>query len=286
MIESIRSWLTAAALGLVEAVGAPSVAAVATPVPNGKGAIVLVREGYRIEPLAGIDVHQRVHRFDDLVGFSAWLKKHAKPEPTEVLFETTGKVSAALDPANRYGDIVTATLKQHPRLARWLALRGKKLDQRTLHRHIVSSLEDFPPAQSQSGAPLGSSGEALAAALTKLAVKRDGSLTVTLDELGYTRFAAGDKSTDLTAKIPPKFLIRVPWFLGASPTAIYDIEVHLAVNPGENAITFELEFPAIAVVEHQALLDAVTFLTDELGEEWLVGLGTLAVTAVPQVVTP
>lgn len=286
MITAIREWLTAAALGLVEAVGAPSAPVVVTPNPNGKGALVLVRQGYVLGEKPGVDVHQRVHRFDDLGGYAAWLKKHAKPEPTEILFQTDGRVSAALAPADRYGDIVTAQLKRHPRLERWLRLVGKHLDQRTLHRHIVSSLDDFPRARTTDGHDLGSAGEHLAAGVAKLAVKKDGHVEVTLDDLGYTRFVAGDKNTELTGKLPPKFTIRVPWFLGADPYGTYDIDVHLAVDPDDGGITFELEVPNLAVVEHAALLDAVEFLRGELGEEWLVGLGALGVVAVPRVAPP
>lgn len=281
MIENIRTWLSEFARGAVDAFGAPSVKADLTPGPDGKSSFAVLRTGYEVHPLPGREEHQRVHAFDDLGGFAEWLQKHAESVPTEILFDSAGKVTAGLTPQDRYGDLVTCQLKVHPRLQRWLGLQGKALDQRQFHRHIVSSLDDFPPAKSTDGIALGSSGGPLAAAVQKIAVKRDGKLEVQVDDLGFVTFSGGDQKTAIMGKLPPRFTIRVPWFIGADPSASYDLEVHIAVDP--DAVTFTLEIPNAEVVKHAALLDAATYLRDQLGQDWLVGLGALKVAPIPTI---
>jgi hypothetical protein len=283
-IAPIRDWLVNLGKGAVQAFGEPTVMLELVDHPNGKGEVACVREGYTLHQLPGPERHRRTHRFDDLAGFADWLGRHADPTNTEILFATNGTVTAAIDPGNVHGDIVTCQLTAHPRLSRWLAVvQADSLTQRDLHRMITSSLEDFPPARDTEGNDLGSSGKFLAAQVGRVAVASSGEIKCEVDDLGYTRFSGGSAAKSVTGSLPPTFAIRVPWFLGARPEAVYDLDLHLAVEPGTGGVTFELEAPGLPVVRHAALLDAVAYLRELLGEDWLVGLGELKVVAVPTV---
>lgn len=282
MIDDIKGWLTNAASGLVRAVGEASESIQLVNHPKGNGSIGLVRDGYTVHLLPGAEKAARRHLFDDLPSFAEWLRKHADPKRTEILFARDGRVVAALAPDRVHTDLVACKLEVHPRLARWLKLfKLGGIAQRDLHRHIVGALEDFPELRGEDGTVLGSSGSHLAGQLLKIEVVKNGNLTVQLDELGFTRLVSSSSETSVTAKLPGRFPIRVPWFLGAKETDEYAVEVLLAVNAGERCVAFELAAPALDVVQHQALADAVDFLRSELGEEWLVGLGTLTTVTVP-----
>jgi hypothetical protein len=281
LIADIKAWLISLGAGASRAFGEPSADLQLVEHPKGHADLALVREGYAVQTFPGPEKLARRHTFDDLPSFAEWLKKHAKPASTEILFGRDGTVVAALNPSLVTGDIVSCRLQFHPRQARWANLLPTAIGQRDLHRHIVGALEDFPEARTQTGEDLGSSGQHLAAQLLRIEVIKGGNLTTQLDELGVTRISGKHEETQVTAKLPPRFSVRFPWFLGARPLAEYSLELLLSVNASDKGVTFKLDAPAYKVVELQALVDAVVYLRELLGEEWLVGLGRLQTEAVP-----
>lgn len=60
-------------------------------------------------------------------------------------------------------------------------------------------------------------------------------------------------------------------------------QIHLSASADERAVTFSLDVPSLDVVRHRAVLEAVGFLRDLLGDGWLVGLGTPKLATAPQV---
>lgn len=284
VLADIKGFLVNLGKGAVAAFGDPSAQIQALPHPSGKGVLVALREGYTVTTHPGRDQVLRQHVFDDLVGLAEWLQRHADPQAAEILVDQHGVVRALLAArAVPAGDVVECRLQPHPRLARWLAVLGKPLTQRQIHRLIVGALEDFPRAQASDGTDLGSAGSALAGQFQRIEVVKGGTIDVRLDELGNTRFAGATDSKEIQAKLPPRFSISVPWFIGADPEAAYDLEIHLSASADERAVTFSLDVPSLDVVRHRAVLEAVGFLRDLLGDGWLVGLGTPKLATAPQV---
>lgn len=284
IFADIKGFLVNLGKGAVAAFGDPSAQIQPLPHPSGKGALVAIRDGYVVTAVPGRDQVLRNHVFDDLVGLAEWLQRHAAPETTEILVDQHGVVRALLSARSvPAGDVVECRLQPHPRLARWLAVFGKGLTQRQIHRLVVGALEDFPRATGTDGTDLGSAGSALAAQFQRIEVVKGGTLDVRLDELGNTRFAGATDSKEIQAKLPPRFSISVPWFIGADPDAAYSLDVHLSAQADDRSVTFGLDAPSLDVVRHRAVLDAVNFLREQLGDGWLVGLGTPKLATVPQV---
>lgn len=284
VFADIKGFLVNLGKGAVAAFGDPSAQIQALPHPSGKGVLVALREGYTVSTHAGPERVLRQHVFDDLAGFADWLQRHADPAATEILVDQHGVVRALLDSrAVPAGDVVECRLQPHPRLARWLVVLGKMLAQKQIHRLIVGALEDFPRAQAGDGTDLGSAGSILAGQFQRIEVVKGGSLAVHLDELGNTRFAGASDSKEIQAKLPPRFTISVPWFIGADPEAAYDLEVHLSATADERSVTFGLDVPSLDVVRHKAVLEAVDHLRALLGDGWLVGLGCPKLASVPHV---
>lgn len=276
---SVYTWLQGAAQGLIEALGPATSKVELTRDPRGNGSLALIRQGYTLQKFDGPLSGRRLHNFDDVRSLAGWLHKHADAKRTEIAVGGEGAVvTAQLDPRDARGDVVSCRppTPHHPRLARWLDLFGQPyVSQRDLHRHIVACLEDFLPATGPNGEELGSFGTSLAQQLLRVQLTKGAAVTVELDELGYTRVAGSNRETAISAKLPPRFTVRVPFFLHGPPDAAYDLEVHLSVIEVNAGVAFALDCPGLAVVRHQAVIDVATFLQELLGDAWLVGLGTL-----------
>ena len=292
MIENIRAWLAEAALGAIEALGAPSAAPEFAPNPNGKGSTSLVREGYTPHTVPPRQTGRRAHVFEDIDSFAAWLRRHADPDDLEVLVAPSG-AKAALTPFTPTGDIVSCPLALHPRWARWASLFDKQILQADLHRLVLSSPEDFLPVTDTTGAMLAPSyGPLLAAELAKFNLSKLKEVNIELDERGIVTFSAVSEKTTLQGRLPRSFVVRVPMLLGINvededvewAEADYSVEVLLQVKATEaGPPVFVLRCPQREVIERESRIDAVAWLRHLLGDGFLVGLGSLGLETVDQV---
>lgn len=293
----IKNWVKDLVSGLVDSIGDASPKVQFVKQPDGKSAVALVREGYHCEVVVGPEVGRRIHKIEDCKSLAEWLKRHGvNQQATEILISNE-QVVAALDPKDRNGCAVVMPLALHPRFERWAKLlsTGKTevaITQRELHRHILSSLDDFAPQSVKGTSETTSEGERLAGQIAKFNAVRNVEVTCEVDELGFTRFAGKTDKTEVSGKLPPKFSIRVPMFLDVCSSGgivggtwvagggeiSYDVEMFLGVEPSteKGPPTFTLTCPQLEVVRRKARLDVVKYLRELLvGTDFLVGLGTL-----------
>ena len=250
---------------------------------DGKFVHWLVREGYKIETKNGPRKKQRGHVFEDVASLASWLNKWGDPKLVEVLVAAT-QIEASLDPKDPHGDLVTCGMLLHPRARRWYnAMKKGAIAQSDLHRLCMTSLDDFERAKDQSGADLGSYGSILAGEIQKLSVAHEGSVEVRLDSTGVVRFAGSSDDVKVNGKLPPKFRVRVPWFLGVQSVdgkeigeeCEYWVEIFLRLHtPRDSAPYFEIDAPGLDLVVRQATLDASEYLDALLDDGFLVGLGS------------
>lgn len=253
--------------------------------PRGHGQVALVRDGYSLKELPGTKRGRRTHDFFDVASLAAWLKRHAGPKQTEIL---VGKdqVVAGLDPKADEGDLVTAQLLVHPRMKRWIKVFGAELGQVALHEFIFAASEDVGMATTADNKEI-AYGPILADNLRKLSMVKEEHLDTDYDELGYARFSGSSNNVKLTATIPPRFPVRVPFYLDVRDAEggeiFYDFEVLLRVSTRNKQPHFTLLCPSLDVIRHNARLDAVAYLRRLLGDGWLVGLGDFGHQSVPDV---
>jgi hypothetical protein len=289
--NSIKNLVINGFQGLVSALGDASPPTTLVGRPDGQGVIALVRDGYQVKTLEGQRVNARVHVFEEVASLADWLKRHADPKVVEVLVGEQ-RVVAALTPRDIHGDQVVCPLHLHPRWARWQKLLDQPVGQRLLHRFVLSSLEDFEVLPVEGSAVGISAGETLASQLAKFEALKTSEVKVELDERGFVRFAGMSEKTEVSGKLPPRFKVRVPLFLGVEQLvdgkpageAFYELEIHLRVivETGRPP-AFELSCPNLEVVVRGARIDAVAWLRHLLGEGFLVGLGDLKLNSVPVV---
>lgn len=203
---------------------APALQMVASP--NGDGSVAAWREGYQTKHFPGPRVHQRVHIFDDVESFAAYLNRHAAPLglQVEILMAADGRITAALDPSRTNGDLIACDLVPHPRFTawhRWLVGEARGPRERLTQRDFFALLRarggdvvagrdvtDGPP-----GVPLVPTiGQQLLAAVQSLRLTKDGSRQIDIDQHGYTRFSGGDERRQVVGSFPPSFWLDVPVF--------------------------------------------------------------------------
>jgi hypothetical protein len=287
-----RKYLVDLGNALVAALGSPSPEITIVPDPNGKASLALVREGFRVEKLAGRNKGQRKHTFADAESFAAWLMRHADPKIAEILVDDAEAI-ALLDPRVVDSDVVEMPIVYHPRFARWSALFNQKVSQKTLYKFLVASFEDFASSPIEGSTEKFSFGEKLAGDLLKFEAVRNTEVTIVLDERGFTQFQAHTDKVNVQGKIPPKFSIQLPVLAGALDPAtseefVYDIELLLEVIPPEantkGPPSFIISCPKLPLVLTQARADLVVWLRHLLaGKDFLVGLGKAETASVPDV---
>ena len=252
--------------------------------PSGRGgSVVLVRNDYSVERIAGPERAKRTHVFHDLGSFAEWLKRWAKPDNTEILVGDTlacallGGQTAALDPASD----VKCLLRSHPTFAAWRAAFGVKMNPKAFHAFIRSVASTF--GDGSSGV---TTADVLSAELAKLKAVKSGDLNMSVDPRGFYSVSGASQTVQVDAKIPPTFTIRTPILIGITESETserelrYPLEILLSMDVEERGIFFTLTCPTLDAVLHQARLDAVGYLRTLLGEGFLVGLGDIATTPV------
>lgn len=282
--------------GMVKDFGVPNPAIDMEDDPNGTfGKVALVRDGYRLERLVGPTDIRRKHHFNSVVSFGEWLRRHANPESTEILFNDTDNantMAATLDPFDQNSSFVTCALAEHPRVEEWNAMFDRCMDQRELWKFVRSHLADFTEAVDNDGDSLGSYGIILARTLQNLVVKKSGSFQQTINNAGNTVVVAKDDKTEFPSELPASFFINIPLLrditvqdavTGEEIESTHRLEVFLEIDT-DDGIEIKLSCPDLAVamfVERERAMDClgrVLAKPDQPG--FLVGRGYLQLMSV------
>lgn len=239
----------------------------------------------------GQEVHEvitttpaRRHTFHDVADFAAHLNRHATAEATDILFDgPAGKVIAWFKPRDGGSDLVTCSLHLHPRWARWKAMLGKTLDQRTLYRFLTSCpREDSAPVKASDGSIVGLMVQDLAAAVQSIKVSKGSEMSAELDGRGNYRVRDAKATTETSVHVPQAIEIRVPVYRLRGADKVYALEVQVDMSTdGSPCPAFGLSVPGLDLVLDEALQDAAAFLREHLNEGFLVGLGSHATADVP-----
>lgn len=282
----VRAVITEAALGLVSAVGAPSDTPTIVVDPDGHHAVVLIRDGYNLKRLDGPMAVVPTHTFADLGTFAAYLNRHAAdPERCHILLDPQAlTVKAGVDPRNTAADLVSCTLQRHPRYVRWAKAFQSPLTQQGMLNLILGAEEDFARLRSDEGDDLGSMARSLAAQLQKFSAGRNIQMKVETDETGAIRFQGLEDKVEVRGKLPPRFVVVVPFLVGVERPddtsewveATYAMEVLMRVDVDDKGPSFCLSCPRLPVLQHEAQRDAAAYLEHKLNDGFLVGLGGFA----------
>lgn len=248
--------------------------------PNGRGgSVLIVRDDYKVEQVAGPDRAKRVHIFHDLRSFAEWLKRWGKPDTTEILVGDAkarallGGATVAHDPASD----VSCVLRDHPTFAAWRKAFGVKMNPKTFHAFIRSVAATFG-----SGGGGVTAADVLSGELAKLKAVKNGEINMSVDPRGFYAVSGASTTTQVDAKIPPQFTVRTPILIGipesesSDTEMLYGLEILLSMDVEDSGIFFTLTCPTLDAVLHQARLDAVGYLRALLDEGFLVGLGDIA----------
>lgn len=262
---------------LVELFGAP-----VTEVAGGDGkrTWVAVREGYKVQTHAGPEKIIPGHEFYDLRDFAAWLKVRADKETTDVAIRS-GRAEAMLNLAENDGRIY-CSMREHPRLKAWKDAFSHTLTQQGLIDTVIGAADDFEAVVDRNGEPVGLYGAEIARQLMKFSVATSGEFKHEVDEMGVVRFSGKSETTAVQGRLPASFNVVIPWFISADPDARYTLKVLIRMTVHNGQPAFKLRCPGLEVAAHNAMLEASDYLRAELGDGWLVGLGTLDTNSVPE----
>ncbi len=234
--------------------------------PDGYGHVVAVRDGYTLETLDGRDEGRRIHEFDDIKTFAAYLKRHATGDQTEILLGEK-LVRAAMDPKAPRPEIIDCSLNPHPTFAAWVEAFGQALSQRAFHalvRGFRSSVEDC---------------DGILQALRVMSIGKKGEIQSEIDETGATRLNLVSERITMAATVQPEFVLLTPVYCGVTDEAgeEIDYQIEILVNIDVEHFQFTIEAPALELIKAQARKDVAGMLSRELGEPFIVGLGTLEI---------
>lgn len=242
--------------------------------PSGDGQVAAVRDGYRLERLAGPRRARRVHVFDDLRTFAEFIVREADPAKADILVDAT-EVRARFTPALPGSDEITCRLAPHPTFEAWAGALGNPISQRDILRLVRGHAES-----------LGDQAEMLLAKLQQVSVVTGGDFRREIDATGSTRLFGGTDKTTINISLPAKILVITPIFAGVEGSIgeserTYVLEIFVSMDPIAKAVAFTLDCPGLALMERTARRDAVAFLRGLLGDSFLVGIGALKTLEVP-----
>jgi len=247
---------------------APAALAAPYKVLGGGDEAVVVADGYRVHTRVALPV--RRHTFGDPRSLAMWLRREAVPQIAEVLVGESA-VHATTDGRATDSDRVCAPLVIHPRLARWVSAFGQVLDQRALARLLSSANGDIPEGL----------GTKLHAAVLSATWSGTANVKLELDSRGFVKATGSDSTTTINCEFPSQFRIVTPVFIGAQDATggepVYDISIAVEIEATPKGVTFKLAPMNLEIVRLQARLDLRDQLARLLDDQWLVGLGEIAI---------
>ncbi len=242
--------------------------------PTGCEASWVVQHTARLErvPL----VFAREHVFADPVSLADWLKRNCEPRNAEILVDEE-QVTATSGGRDVDADVVSVALTRHPTWARWLA-GARTMDQKMFHRLLRGAKTDLRPKD----VPAADDdtklypGESLLEKLGTIKVGGETSYQREIDARGVTTLRSADQKQTVDCKLPDEFHIYVPMYVGvrvAGVEPVYKVRVLVEIDIIQGQPVFKLEFPDLALTMLDARHDVAACLAEQLGSEWVVGLG-------------
>lgn len=229
------------------------------------GPVVAVREGYRVARLevGTPDKPVRKHVFADMASFSGWLMKHARPEDCEILGsqDASGATVGALC-GNRWGaDQVVCKPRLHPAFVALQGLHKRAMGQADLYAAIREISSYIPESQG------------LLSELASLTVSSTGRITCTVDpRTGAPKLASVEKDATYPVGLRAEFQVGLPVWIGAAPVA-----VTVGIMPAmvQDRLVLTPTIRELDLVLSGAWEAEMARLKGMLGEEWLVGCGSI-----------
>lgn len=232
-------------------------------------------------------VQARRHVYADLQDFASAVNRRLAVDDADVLFDVAADTITATGHArDMRSDVLSCELRLHPRWKRWADLIGRKLDQRTFYRHLIST----PPGDTEivtapGGQELGRESLIVAQDIGALKIVKGSTFAGELDPRGFYRVRDLSSTVEASAKIPSQMTIHVPMYLLGEPEfdengapvdargQTYAITLEIEVVTDQAAPLFVLTCPALDLVRHAAQQDAMALLRSLLEPGFLVGLG-------------
>lgn len=226
------------------------------------GVLASVREGVRLSPapVGRPSAPARLHTFQDVPSFAAWLLKHATPQ-AEILADF-GEGIAALPAQQWGGDLIRCKPVAHPAWVALDRLSGAPLRQPQFYQELLK----LQPYLKDPGV-LGK--------VASLEVKTSGKIVANVDpSTGATKLVSVEKDTSYPVNLPAEIVFSLPLHIGGEP-----VEVRVALLPAvtDAGLTLQATIKERDLVLLAAWESQVDGLRKALGSEWLVGLGKLTV---------
>ena len=230
------------------------------------GPVVAVREGYRVQKLeVGTPAAPpRRHIFGDMASFSGWLLKHAKAADCEILGSQSpnGAAVTALC-GNRWGaDQVVCRPGLHPAFVLLSGLHKQGRQQTDLYAAIREIAAYIPEAP------------ALLSELASLTIGGSGKITCAVDpRTGAAKLSSMEKDVSYPVNLRAEFTVNLPIWIGAAPVAVV-----VGIMPAlvQDKLVLTCSIRELDLVLSGAWEAEMVRLKAMLGEEWLVGCGSIA----------
>ncbi len=252
--------------------------------PDMGGAAALVKTGPDTWEVVNFDGPQESvarHCFRSIRGFVRWLGRWADPKSTQVFADLASplpgnhppSMTARLDPADPRGDLVVCEVPFDPGFRAWvIATHGKRFDQRAL----------FSLVRGHGQAIVGeNAAESLLGTLAALRVVGTMNLESELAPNGRTIVSGMKGGIEVSRELPGEITLRTPVYAGVrwaigdeGPEADYALRAVLDVEVGQNGLAVAITFPDLDRIMMQAGEDLVEHVELELGEGWLVCIGS------------
>jgi len=263
----------------------PTAGACLVPTPDGRHALHVTSDGYRVEVADGPTVATPAHTFTDLGLFAAWLnREQAMGRWDSCRADVTvdvGAIDAVADPYADLSPAVRCSLAYHPLWSAWIDVAGKWLSPEALFEFLRGVAESLAPVTvTVSGTPRQVPGvRSWLEALQTLAISDDGQVEVRRDATGRATFRGATGKTTVSGSIAPEIELLCPVYL-ASPDDRVSAEVLVStrITRGDAgpALALRLRMPGREIAELTARQMLATRLQAAL-DGWLVTVGAAEV---------
>lgn len=253
--------------------------------PSGEGAVALVKTGedeWKVERFAGPTESVCRHTFRSLSTFVAWLRGcGADPSRAQVFADLRGPLSrsngskwphvvAKLEPGDPDGDRVVCEVAYSPAIRAWaIETAGKRLSQKELFSLVRGYGKALYGAHSADG---------LLGTLAALRVIGTSTLECELAANGRTLISGARGELRVTQELPGVVELDLPIYQGVEISggieAHYRLEGLLDVETTPQGLSVGISFPALDETLALADADLIAHVQGELGEPWLVCLGS------------
>lgn len=208
----------------------------------------------------------RLHAFHDVESFAAYVKKHMPDAGSAEILAGQSKMTA-INAASWAHDEVSCLLPWHPDLVAWEAVFKREYPQAGLYKALALVAHTIVPASDKA--------TTLLTQLQSLKVDATGSTAVTLSEHGMYTLRSESGTASLTTPLDSTVLVECPIYLDDLGKRRFGVRLSVN-NENPSRILFALSPVDLDVVKRDAYRDQVRKLRGLLGDDYLVGMGDLA----------